>query len=37
MNAPITLWINGMLDQAQRYHRLTWFLYGWIEREQARR
>jgi hypothetical protein len=34
MNAPITPWINLMLHQAQRYHRLTWFLYGWMEREQ---
>ena len=35
MNTPISPWINLMLHQAQRYHRLTWFLYGWMEREQV--
>lgn len=35
MNTPITSWINLMLHQAQRYHHLAWFLYGWMEREQV--
>jgi hypothetical protein len=34
MNTPLTPWINLTLHQAQRYHRLAWFLYGWMEREQ---
>jgi hypothetical protein len=34
MNTPITPWINLTLHEAQRYHHLAWFLYGWIEREQ---
>lgn len=34
MNTPLTPWINLTLHQAQRFHHLAWFLYGWLEREQ---
>lgn len=33
MNTPLTPWFELAVQQAQRWHRLAWFLYGCLERE----